>query len=110
MSKNTLITTMIILAVIGLSIWLINKPTESTDAITAKCIGENSMLYVQLGCTHCKTQEAMFGENINLIKKVDCFYEPDKCQEISGTPTWVINNQKYVGVQSIEKLKQLTGC
>ena len=28
---------------------------------------------------------------------------------IEGTPTWVINEQKYEGVQTIGELKELTG-
>ena len=82
-----------------------NVPTETTE-----CIAENSKLYVQLGCHACETQEDMFGDDYEKLDIVDCFYERDKCSEITHTPTWIINNQKHVGVQSIEELKELTGC
>lgn len=79
---------------------------------TAKCIGENSALYVQLGCSACKAQEEMFGKNYQYLTAIDCFYERELCLEkqITSTPTWVINEQYYKGVKDIEELKILTGC
>ena len=44
------------------------------------------------------------------LNVIDCFYEQEKCTNIQYTPTWIINGQKYEGFQSIEKLKELTGC
>ena len=112
MKKASLITITIIIAVIILAYFLINKNNPKTPEDVVKCIGENSELYVQLGCHACQIQEDMFRENYQYINKIDCFYERDKCaeEEIEATPTWIINGQKYKGVQSIEKLKELTGC
>jgi hypothetical protein len=111
-TKNTLITIIIIVAIVILAIFLLRKPSPQTDADTAKCIGAKSVLYVQLGCSHCKDQEDMFGENVQYLTTVDCFYKREICtnENITGTPTWVIKGEKYVGVQSIEQLKILTGC
>ncbi len=81
-------------------------PSESI----AKWIGAHSVLYVQTGCSHCRDQEALFGDNVKYLSIID---EKDMQkfidEGIEATPTWVINGQKYVGVQSIEKLKELTG-
>lgn len=112
MKENSWITVGIVIAVIILAYFLINKPKPETPEEVAKCIGEKSILYVQLGCSHCKTQEEMFGENLKYIKEIDCFYEKSICmeKEITGTPTWIIGGKKIEGVQSIEKLKELTGC
>jgi glutaredoxin len=79
----------------------------------AKWIGDHSILYVQAGCVHCKEQEDLFGGNVKYLTILDGI-KPENRQKfidagIEGTPTWIINNQKYVGVQSIEKLKELTG-
>ncbi len=82
---------------------------ETTEEITI-CIGENSLLYVQLGCSHCETQEEMFGENTKHLNKIDCFYEPERCEGIQGTPTWDIDGNLYSGVQEIDTLRELTGC
>jgi hypothetical protein len=80
------------------------------DELTTKCIASNSILYVQLGCSHCKTQENVFGKEYINLNIIDCFYEPQKCANITGTPTWIIKGQQYAGAQTIDKLKELTGC
>ena len=56
----------------------------------SKCIGQRSILYVQLGCVHCETQKEMFGEYYQNLNTIDCFYESNKCASITATPTWVI--------------------
>jgi hypothetical protein len=88
------------------------KDTPSEEI--AKYIGEHSVLYVQTGCSACKTQEKIFGNNWKYINSVDCISSQENLQictnaNITATPTWVINGQKYVGVQSIDTLKNLTG-
>jgi hypothetical protein len=111
-TKSTLITIIIIVAIVILAIIILRKNTPQTDEQTAKCIGSKSILYVQLGCSHCKDQEDMFGTNFQYLNTIDCFYQRDVCvnENITGTPTWIINRQQYIGVQSIEQLKTLTGC
>ena len=104
-----------ILGIIVISIILIIlslKGNGNPPKALAECIGENSELYVQLGCGACEVQEKMFGENYQYLDAIDCSYERQKCLNtgITGTPTWVINGEKYKGVQTIEKLKELTGC
>lgn len=108
--KKKWINLIIILVVIGLAVFLITRQKPQTSEEVARCIGQNSMLYVQLGCHACKTQEDMFGENYQFLNKIDCWYEQEKCSDITSTPTWLIKGKKYEGVQSIEKLKELTGC
>lgn len=106
---------LVVLALIVTSIYYfqILKPGQPSQE-TIKCIGERSELYVQLGCSHCKTQEMMFGGSYKHLNVVDCFYPGQKevCIEngIRATPTWIINGEYYEGVQSIERLKELTGC
>ena len=110
MDKRNAFTIVIILVVIIFAYFIINKQHPETDEEVAKCIGKNSVLYIQLGCSACKVQEDMFGENYQYLNKIDCFFEQDKCTDITATPTWLIKGKKYEGVQSIEKLKELTGC
>jgi uncharacterized membrane protein len=104
------ITFLIIFGVVILAAFLITSKGEETSNEIAKCIGENSVLYTQLGCHACETQKNLFGESYQYLNLVDCFYEGEKCSNIEYTPTWIINNEKYVGIQSIEELKELTGC
>ncbi len=110
MKKKSWVTVFVIITVIGFAILLMNLSSASISKATAKCIGENSELYVQLGCHACTIQEEMFGDNYQYLNIIDCFYEKDKCSDIQWTPTWIINGEKYEDVQTIEKLKELTGC
>ncbi|OGJ12570.1 hypothetical protein A3K82_00135 [Candidatus Pacearchaeota archaeon RBG_19FT_COMBO_34_9] len=109
-----LITIIIVIAIIAGSVFLINSKKQEAPEETAKCIRQNSVLYTQLGCHACENQEKLFGESYQYLNIVDCFYESER-QEcinagITATPTWVINGQKYAGVQSVERLKELAGC
>jgi len=113
-SLEKLITAFVIIAILVLSLFIIlNKPTQTSSEV-AKCIRQNSILYTQTGCSHCKDQEDLFGNNTQYLNIVDCIQSDNmqKCidAKIEGTPTWIIKNQSYVGVQTIEKLKELTGC
>ena len=92
------------------------EPEEENNSSISKalaiCIGENSVYYSQTGCPACLNQENMFGDNIKYINKIDCKLDMQKCidAKISATPTWIIDGQLYRGVQTIEKLAELTGC
>ena len=109
MKKKILITLAIILGVIILSAIILSRGNGISKE-TAMCIGQNSELYVQLGCHACETQEKLFGNNYQYLNVIDCWFEQEKCTEIKATPTWIIKGEKYVGIKSIEKLKELTGC
>ena len=108
----------LLLLVIGIqftSFSILNSDENKNEGISkelAICIGENSVYYSQTGCPACVTQEDMFGDNIKYISKIDCRTDMQKCidAEIQATPTWIIDGQLYRGVQTIEKLKELTGC
>lgn len=113
--KRTLWSTLIIVVIIALLIWTILPSKQDNPGISeelAKCISENSIYYAQTGCSACKIQEELFGSSAKYLNKIDCVYEREACNQaqITATPTWIINEQKYVGVQSIEKLKEFTGC
>lgn len=115
MAKGRLATiciVILILSIAGAIIYSKNAGLAVEDATEkeARWIGEHSVLYVQTGCSHCKDQEALFGNNLKYLNIID---ERDMQKfidaGIEATPTWVINGQKYIGVQSIEKLRELTG-
>ncbi len=75
-----------------------------------ECIANNSILYVQAGCHYCEIQEQKFGKDKDLLNIIDCFYEREKCEEITATPSWVINGTLYRGVFEIDELRNMTGC
>lgn len=109
-TKNLIATILIILAIVALAFVLLNHKKPGTTEEIAKCIGENSVLYSKLGCHFCEVQKDIFGDNYQYLTVIDCFFESSKCTNISSTPTWIIKNKKYEGVQSIETLQTLAGC
>jgi hypothetical protein len=111
MIKRKWVTWTFILTAILIAVIFIKRPIPETPEEVTKCIGENSVLYTQLGCHACEIQEKMFGDNYQYLNVVDCFpYVPGKCDDIRATPTWIINGEHYIGVQNIETLQELTGC
>ena len=106
------ITFLIIFGVLILAVFLINNKKGETSEEIAKCIASKSKLYIQLGCHACITQENLFGESYQYLNKIDCYYDTQTCinENITATPTWIINGKKYIGVQSIEELQQITNC
>ena len=112
MKKSGLITIAVILAVIIIAVIVLTRSHPETDSEIATCIGENSVLYIQLGCHACELQEDLFGENYQYLNVIDCFFDQDTCieKEIRATPTWIINEEKYVGARSVKELKELAGC
>lgn len=97
---------------ISIILFILTKPKNpiETDEEIIKCIAEKSILYTQLGCHACETQEELFGENYKYFEVTDCFYELDKCVGIEATPTWKIKGDFYKGIKSVEELQELTGC
>lgn len=110
MKQKGWVTIIVIIAVIGLAIIIMNKQSPETSKEIAECIGENSKLYVQLGCHACEAQEELFGDNYQYLDIIDCWFEQNKCGEIESTPMWIIKGDKYTGVQQISTLQELTGC
>ena len=112
-TKRYLINTITIIIVIAIIIVLVvirNNPTTTTTKEIAECIGEKAILYTQLGCHACETQEKIFGDTYQYLTVIDCWYEQDKCSGITTTPTWKIKNKNYEEIQTIKKLQKLTGC
>ena len=108
--KKRWITLGIIFIIVIISIIVLATRGNGVSKELAKCIGENSEFYVQLGCSACEKQKEMFGKNSQYLNIIDCWFEREKCLEITHVPTWIINEEKYTGVQNIETLKELTGC
>ena len=108
--KDKVWTILIILGVLILSIIIIssNNPNQVSEEFT-KRLGENSTLYVSNGCHYCINQLKIFGDYAEYLNIIDCTKEPNKCLEsgLTSVPTWIINGKKYVGIKSIEELKEL---
>lgn len=112
-----MITSFIVLAIIifaGGIIYLqsYNVGAELVPKQITQCIGANATMYSQTGCHFCKQQKDMFGSSVKYLNIIECNYAPSLCNSlgIQGTPTWIIKDIKYQGVQSIANLQNLTGC
>ena len=84
----------------------------------AKCLSEkNATMYGAFWCPHCLEQKNMFGKSFEFVNYIECDArgnnaQPELCQQngIRGYPTWIIDGEKYEGVQSLENLAQYSGC
>jgi len=109
--RNALIILVVIAAIVIVILTNNNNSTSASDEL-AKCIASKSVVYVQTGCHACEAQEALFEDSYQYINEIDCVTDRDSCTQagITATPTWVIDGQNYVGVQYLDRLKELTGC
>jgi len=90
-------------------------------SITGNSIGEydefakylkeqGAVMYGTEWCGFCNKQKELFGNSFKEINFVDCDKNQQACSEagVTGYPTWKINNQNYPGLQSLERLAELT--
>lgn len=78
----------------------------------AKYLTEQGVkMYGTEWCPHCKNQKKLFGNSFQYVDYIDCDKNRNECSiaGVNGYPTWKINNQNYLGEQSIERLVQLSG-
>ncbi len=67
-------------------------------------------------CPHCADQKKMFGSSVTRIPYVECSpggpqapqAQVCKDKNIESYPTWIINGQRYTGVQPLDTLAQMT--
>jgi len=109
MNKPTIFTIILVFLLVGGIIFIqANAIASKEDSIF---IGERTTLYIQTGCSHCEKQVSIFGENKKYLNIIDCLQGDNlqKCKELGiiTTPTWIIDNQKYEGFQSLRQLKNL---
>ena len=113
MKKETL-TLIIIIAIVVAIILGIKyiKGNGNHDNQTMQCIADKSILIVSKTCSHCAEQRRILGDYESLFNIIFIDENPEVLEQydIKSVPTWIIDNEKTVGVQSIEELKKLTGC
>ncbi|AFZ55283.1 vitamin K epoxide reductase family protein [Cyanobacterium aponinum AL20118] len=99
--------------------WEITTTSGESEIALAKHLAQSdAVMYSAYWCPHCYDQKQLFGQEAfnNHLKKIECAPdglkgEPQKCVDanIRAFPTWIIQGQVYEGVQSLEKLAELTG-
>ena len=105
--KNKTLTILIILGILIFSAIILFWPTLENSEDLAKYLGENSTLYISEGCHYCHNQLEILGDSVKYLNIIDCSKNPNQCLEIKKIPTWIINNETYLGFQSIEDLKKI---
>ena len=116
-NKEILTFAIIIVAVVSV-IFLIEyvRGNGDTDKETIICIAEKSKLIVSPTCGACaKQKQVLKGSMENYedyleILSISEYPELQQQYDLKGVPTWIINEETYPGVRTIEKLKELTGC
>ena len=86
-SKYLTLSIIFLIIVISIIVIVYRGGNADTPEGVAKCIGEKSTVYVQLGCHACESQEDLFGDNYQYLNVVDCYFNRDKCGEITATPS-----------------------
>ncbi|MBF2066587.1 MAG: vitamin K epoxide reductase family protein [Calothrix sp. C42_A2020_038] len=102
--------------------WEITTTSGEAEIQLAKHLAQvGAKEYVAYWCPHCHEQKLLFGKEAYAIiednnVKVECAKDspvgkPQDCQAagIEGFPTWVINGQKYSGVQNLDQLAKASG-
>jgi len=99
-----------------------NPPTNSTannnsnNQEVIQCIGEKSKLLVSPTCGYCAKQKqdlAAYYENYtDYIKLIDISENPEILNKykIQGVPSWIIDEEIYSGLKSIDYLREKSGC
>lgn len=108
-------TIFIILSIFVAAFLIIKYPIKShpdLDCDIACCIGNKSILVATKGCGACHKQIELLGDNKGDFNIIYCDESSQFCldNQIMAVPTWIINEERIVGVQSIDKLKELTNC
>jgi len=92
-------------------VFLTGCSSEATEkGILAKCLTEKgAKMYGTEWCSFCNKQKQMFGSDFQHIDFVDCDKNKDECIEagVKMYPTWVIDGEKYEGLQTMDKLSSL---
>jgi uncharacterized membrane protein/glutaredoxin len=76
----------------------------------------DAKFYGAYWCPHCAEQKEMFGASVKRLPYVECSPagasapQADACKEknIQTYPTWIINGERYTGVQPLDTLAQVS--
>jgi glutaredoxin len=109
--KITMIVIIIAIIAIIFLIYYI-KGNGNASQTTIECIASKSQIVVSKTCSACAAQKQILAKDIDKFNIIYIAENPELFEQynIRGVPTWIINNKTYVGVRSINELKQITNC
>lgn len=79
----------------------------------ALCLATKQVaMYGSDSCEACLRQKGMFEQDFNRIQYINCDIDQEECTQkgIQQWPTWMYNDQAFVGVQSFQDLAKISGC
>jgi uncharacterized membrane protein/glutaredoxin len=76
----------------------------------------DAKFYGAFWCPHCAEQKELFGSSVKRLPYVECSPagssapQAEVCKEknIQSYPTWIINGERYTGVQTLDGLAQIS--
>ena len=94
-----------------------SKSTKESIALAKYLKGNGVVKYSAYWCPNCLDQSELFGrEAYKELNVVECARDGKNSQtqlcidkKIQGFPSWEINGNIIIGVQTLEKLSELTG-
>jgi hypothetical protein len=100
-------------AILSMKMIFVNNSSGPSEIALAKHLKQSgAKLYGLYTCVHCYDQLYLFGkEAVRELDRTECEpsannYNSELCQDLKtkGYPTWIIDNQRYTGMQSLEFL------
>lgn len=113
MKKDKIVLIVLVAIVIGIVIAIDYVQSNGNHSqTTIQCISDNSILIVSKTCGHCANQIEILEDYKDEFEILYVDDDPTLLERynLRGVPSWIIDNQTYTGVRSIESLKELTGC
>lgn len=102
----------LIIAALGTLVYLMGSAPGQYDSF-AKCLkSKGAVIYGDDFCEFTKRQMGMFGNSFGYLDYVKCAENQGLCDSkgVAVTPTWEISGQMYSGVQTFQKLSEVSGC
>ena len=102
----------ILLVVIATYVFLKPNSVGQYDEFAQCLTGKRIKMYGTVWCSYCQKQKDLFGNSFKYIDFVDCDKDKQECLSagVQGYPTWKINGENYPGLQSLDRLVQLSEC
>jgi hypothetical protein len=79
----------------------------------AQCLSDKGVvMYGFSSCDNCNSNRQLFGNSFKYVSYTDCAFNLLECRDagVEGVPAWKVNGILYTGIQTPERLSELTGC
>ncbi len=82
------------------------------DALALCLSSRGALLFGADWCPACRHQDELFGSAASYLEHIDCDENPSACADagVRSIPAWEIEGRLHSGVQSLDKLAQMSGC